>query len=371
MPIKLFGPLGIDEIALQFGGEVPHSLDEYYAGGIYVELSAAGARGVIPSANTIDMSVFYGASNTLNKGAFVGGTNQIGPPTLISNAVQSFDFINETLTTVSNSALFNQVRHGVNSKAIGYLLAGLTGQNETTSSVSDSIERHNFADSTTFLIANLVNSRRYRGASTNSLLKGYIHGGLLASGSITSSISGFTFSNETSASTGQNLLDGGRLDCRGVSSSTRGYCLGGRNTANVISSAIDGIQFSTETAVNPVNALNAATEQFMAVNSKTKGYTAGGVISGPTTTNRITSFSFDTESSSLISAVLADGSRRNFESSAINSDLKGFFAGGIVSGSTLTNAIDGLIFSNEASYNIATVLSSVRTDLSGIQSDYL
>lgn len=62
MALPNSGTLGIGQIAAEFGGAVPHSLSEYYAGGGLVPAGAAGINGPIPSSGQIKISDFYGAS---------------------------------------------------------------------------------------------------------------------------------------------------------------------------------------------------------------------------------------------------------------------------------------------------------------------
>ena len=59
MTLQTSGPITLAQIAAEFGGSPPHSLAEYYSGGIYVGSNIVG----IPSSGVIKFSDFYGKSN--------------------------------------------------------------------------------------------------------------------------------------------------------------------------------------------------------------------------------------------------------------------------------------------------------------------
>jgi hypothetical protein len=62
MPIKPAGtPLAMTEIVTEFGGIVPHSMDEYYRGGLYVIDGPSQNAGIAVS-GAINMGGFYGAT---------------------------------------------------------------------------------------------------------------------------------------------------------------------------------------------------------------------------------------------------------------------------------------------------------------------
>ena len=61
MPLQTSGPISLLNIAQEFGGATPHSINEYYAGGAYVPPGTAGTSGNIPSSSAISFGQFYGA----------------------------------------------------------------------------------------------------------------------------------------------------------------------------------------------------------------------------------------------------------------------------------------------------------------------
>jgi hypothetical protein len=60
MPIKNSGNISLTEIANEFGGNIPHSLSEYYRGGAFVSNGSVNSR--IPQNGGIKFSDFYGSS---------------------------------------------------------------------------------------------------------------------------------------------------------------------------------------------------------------------------------------------------------------------------------------------------------------------
>lgn len=67
MPIPASGALSINDIATEYGGDVPHSLSEYYAGGGRVPPGTSGSpQGAVPSSGEIAIGRFYGTQNRPN-----------------------------------------------------------------------------------------------------------------------------------------------------------------------------------------------------------------------------------------------------------------------------------------------------------------
>jgi hypothetical protein len=62
MAISASGAISFDTIQTEFGGTNPISLDEYYAGGSFVQAGASGTNGVVPSSGAISMSLFFGTA---------------------------------------------------------------------------------------------------------------------------------------------------------------------------------------------------------------------------------------------------------------------------------------------------------------------
>lgn len=63
MAIKTSGPLSITDIVAEFGGDPPHSLNEYYRGGGLVPESPVNAN--VPTSGAISIEDFYGSTNVL------------------------------------------------------------------------------------------------------------------------------------------------------------------------------------------------------------------------------------------------------------------------------------------------------------------
>jgi hypothetical protein len=62
MTIKTSGTLAVSEIASEYGGTAPHSLSEYYSGGLYVPAGTRDVNGAtIPSSGTIRSGNFFGS----------------------------------------------------------------------------------------------------------------------------------------------------------------------------------------------------------------------------------------------------------------------------------------------------------------------
>ena len=65
MPLQTSGAISLQNIATEFGGSQPHSLNEYYAGGGLVLGGTTGTNGAVPSSGSISMSSFYGTSSVI------------------------------------------------------------------------------------------------------------------------------------------------------------------------------------------------------------------------------------------------------------------------------------------------------------------
>lgn len=80
MPLQTSGAISLNDIATEFGGTVPHSLSEYYAGGGLVPAGTSGTNGAVPSSGAISLSNFYGTTailtgQTLYKAIYDTNTN--------------------------------------------------------------------------------------------------------------------------------------------------------------------------------------------------------------------------------------------------------------------------------------------------------
>lgn len=111
MPLPSSGPITIQQIATEFGGTAPHSLNEYYRGGAFVANTPANAN--IPASGAIALSNFYGASksrvtvnlvistNTQNYDVFVNrGSSYVAGNTDVILTINSGVFLGATSTGV-------------------------------------------------------------------------------------------------------------------------------------------------------------------------------------------------------------------------------------------------------------------------------
>jgi len=111
MPLPSSGPITIQQIATEFGGTAPHSLNEYYRGGALVANTPANAN--IPASGAIALSNFYGASksrvtvnivistNTQNYDVYVNrGPNYVAGNTDVILTINSGVFLGATTTGV-------------------------------------------------------------------------------------------------------------------------------------------------------------------------------------------------------------------------------------------------------------------------------
>jgi hypothetical protein len=111
MPLPSSGPITIQQIATEFGGTAPHSLNEYYRGGAFVANTPANAN--IPASGAIALSNFYGASksrvtvnlvistNTQNYDVYVNrGGSYVAGNTDVILTINSGVFLGATSTSV-------------------------------------------------------------------------------------------------------------------------------------------------------------------------------------------------------------------------------------------------------------------------------
>lgn len=90
MALQASGAISLNDIAGEFGGSVPHSINEYYRGGGLVPDSSANSS--IPTSGTISFSQFYGGTNISTIGTIVVGSqgsqsHSIGKTTTTASGV--------------------------------------------------------------------------------------------------------------------------------------------------------------------------------------------------------------------------------------------------------------------------------------------
>ena len=77
------GEFKLQDIVTEFGGDAPHGLTEYYAGGSNVGSGTQNAQGqnFVPSSGEIKLTDFYGTSNTFAMNYLIvgGGGGGVSP----------------------------------------------------------------------------------------------------------------------------------------------------------------------------------------------------------------------------------------------------------------------------------------------------
>jgi len=144
----------------------------------------------------------------------------------------------------------------------------------------------------------------------------------------------------------------------GLSSSTVGLICGGYNgDANVNSDDIDGIQFSTETMIPISNTIKFdERRQGAGINAPDRGWIWSGYWTNSIMTSA-TTVNFSTYAKNTHSAMAQVA--RTF-CSGVSNETHGYAMGGLASGTTVSNEIDGVIFSSITSVNPAATLASAR-----------
>ena len=82
------GEFKLQDIVTEFGGDAPHGLTEYYAGGSNVGSGTQNAQGqAVPSSGEIKLTDFYGTSNTFAMNyLIVAGGGGGGVPSVVEVA---------------------------------------------------------------------------------------------------------------------------------------------------------------------------------------------------------------------------------------------------------------------------------------------
>lgn len=115
MALQTSGPITLTDIANEFGGTVPHSLSEYYAGGANVPAGTSGTNGAVPSSGAISLSDFY-------------GTEAVAPPVIVDRGFQA----GTSGSTVARVEYLTNTFGSDNYAFSGYALTGyLTGSSTT------------------------------------------------------------------------------------------------------------------------------------------------------------------------------------------------------------------------------------------------
>lgn len=180
--------------------------------------------------------------------------------------------------------------------------------------------------------------------------KGYLCGG--TTGSFTNAVQGLNFSTEAADNPSMTMADGASTRIGTTYPAIRGY------TFTYTGTQIDGIIFSNDTSYNPSSTLPYQAYGG-AMGSATKSYIHTAVISGGVNT-----FNFTNDTSSSISSILADGTRRSGAGISNTYLNKGYYCSGWTTGTkgltTYLSAIDGIDFNTDTGVNpSATVAETI------------
>jgi hypothetical protein len=164
----------------------------------------------------------------------------------------------------------------------------------------------------------------------------------------------FTYSTETGGLTGSTL--GVRYYTAGQGSTgTKAYWAGGTLGTTDIGSRttdIEGINQATFALTNPTSTLNEARAFVTACRSVNKLYVAGGGVTGTgDPRNTINSVDWSNDAAGVTAATLSSARSYWGASGSADTQTRGYWFGGSV-----TNEIDGLIFSTESNNNPGAAL---------------
>lgn len=358
MTIKLSGPLSLTEIAAEFGGAAPHSLSEYYAGGLYVPSGTAG----IPASGLISFNVFYGATAVVGRGYFGGGVKFNGSTNDYYNFVDAIIFASNT--SHNPSAVLADgargVRSAYNSSVKGYWHGGLIAGNSGLTVLDGLL----FSNESAINYAATVNARAGAGgfaAASNSTTKGYVAGGTgNGGGGVTDNfIEGLFFSNDTISIITNRLFNTSYFDGAvgvnysshyfevAVNSSVKGYYMGVFSSKGGSAYSYDSLVFSNETTINEVESATMPVLNSGSTNSQTAGYLFAG-----TSVEKILFSNGAISRFSLSSSISGCGA---------NSNTHGYFVNDVT--------FSAIVFATETFLNTgATVPEGNRTDSAGFQS---
>ncbi|MEM2159360.1 MAG: hypothetical protein QXN55_00185 [Candidatus Nitrosotenuis sp.] len=190
---------------------------------------------------------------------------------------------------------------------------------------------------------------------------GYIAGGNMGSFTYENTFEGIDFATGTTFMPSV-FLTSWRYGSVGISNLTYGMVCGGVGSAGT-TNYMDGILFASETAYNTSNSLSISISNGAGLNSSTAGYICGGY--NGSSSNTISKVTFPANSATL-AAVLASA---RYHCAGVSGTSTGFVAGGVTTGSTVTNEIDGLTFSTDTALNPAATLSVARSGITACDTD--
>jgi len=258
MVLPSSGPLSLNDIAGEFGGSVPHSLNEYYS-------AATG----IPASGTIAIGNFYGKSAVPDTGYFGGGTDQGSG---LFSRMDKVTYSTDTTAAVPGANLTENRSHlaATGNSTAGYFGGGSIAANSRTTIMN----KVTYSTDTTAAVpgANLKIGRLSPAATGNSTA-GYFGGGQTVP--LSTQTDKLTYSTDTTAAVPGASLPKPTFFLSATGNSTAGYFGGGSEfTAPFasISTTMSKVTYSTDTtAAVPGANLSLARQSLAAASAKANG----------------------------------------------------------------------------------------------------
>lgn len=296
-----------------------------------------------------------------SSGYMVAGNNTVSN----LNTFEKLRFGLETTSTLS-STLNDSYKSaaGFYSYSTGYICGGV----KTGPTTLDTIERLTFTSEVTSTMSTTLDhsNGRYSHSACESLLNGYIFGGIDSTLAVLDSIEKFNFSSETSTGLATTVVLSSAKHSSGSSSSVNnGYCVAGEDDLSSKTQTVDKLEFSSDSISNLSITYNEVAKDLMTFKSRGNGYFVGG--EGDNTQTEIQTcnkINFSTDSMSLLSSNLEFG---RYQGVGMSSFATGFLGGGYgdITGG-YTDSIEAMDFSDEAFYSLSETLESYKLKAAGL-----
>jgi hypothetical protein len=101
MALQTSGPISINNIKTQFGGDASPALSEFYAGGAFVSAGTRGVNGAIPTSGQINISDFYGAPMIT---PMWKASNTVSPLTYTYQGISNVQYFTQFPNTAKDNA---------------------------------------------------------------------------------------------------------------------------------------------------------------------------------------------------------------------------------------------------------------------------
>jgi len=267
--------------------------------------------------------------------------------------IHRLNFFTEAIANVLAATTNHQNNGGVCGEKKGYV-GGIENGGTTISALT-------FYSESQANISAVLSQSRGDTTGSYSTTKGYMMGGNTngAASSCVTTIDDLTFSTEADA-VNANALGTAMQQGAGGQSTTKGYMAGGYINGGTVSTIIGTVTFSNDATGTATNALASASGNIpMGASSLTKLYVMGG-YTGSVASNVIQALTFSNETVATLGATL---SAARYAGAGNMGPLKGYASGGNVS----STVIDGLLFVNEADAAIAAVLTASEVGGTGMQ----